>query len=127
MRCVLYDAGALAAAERNDVRFVSLHRGWLRAGLTPFVPPAVLAQVWRSGRQAQLSRLMAGCRPHVMGFEEARAVGVLLAASGTTDVVDAAVVVAAERLCPVAVVTSDRGDLKRLARAAGVALPIIDV
>ncbi len=127
MRSVLYDAGALIAAERNNVRFAGLHRGWLRAGVTPFVPPAVLAQVWRSPRQAQLARLVAGCRAYPMGFEDARAVGVLLAQAGTSDVVDAAVVVAAGQLGPLAVVTSDRGDLEHLARAAGLSLPILDI
>lgn len=91
------------------------------------MPPAVLAQVWRSARQVQLARLVTGCRPHPITFEQARAVGELLAATGTTDVVDAAVVVAARQLRPVAVVTSDRRDLERLGRAAGLALPIIDI
>jgi hypothetical protein len=62
-----------------------------------------------------------------MGFDEAREVGVLLAAAGTADVVDAAVVVAAQHLRPVAVVTSDRGDLEHLARAIGIHLPIVDI
>ena len=127
MRTVLYDAGALIAAERNDVRFAGLHRGWLRAGIIPFVPPAVLAQVWRGPRQVQLSRVIAGCRAHTMDFEQARAIGQLIAAAGTHDVVDAAVVVAARELRPVAVVTSDRGDLEHLAQAVGIALPIIDI
>lgn len=127
MRSVLYDAGALIAAERNDLRFAALHRGWLRAGLTPFVPPAVLAHVWRTPRQVQLARLIAGCRPVPMDFAQARAIGQLLAYAGTEDVVDASVVVAAQQLKPVAVVTSDRGDVQRLAVAIGLKLPIIDV
>ena len=127
MRSVLYDAGALIAAERNNVRFTALHRGWLRAGLTPFVPPAVLAQVWRSPRQAQLSRLIAGCQPCAMDFDQARAVGQLLATAQTHDVVDASVVVAARQLRPVAVVTSDRSDLQHLAQAIGLSLPIVDI
>lgn len=127
MRSVLYDAGALVAAERNNVRFAALHRGWLRAGLIPFVPPAVLAQVWRSSRQVQLSRVITGCRPHVMDFDQARAVGQLLAAAGTLDVVDAAVVIAAGQLRPAAVVTSDRADLEHLAQTLGLSLPIVDI
>jgi hypothetical protein len=96
--------------------------------LTPVVPPAVLAQVWRrGGRQAQLVRLIAGCRPHPFGFEQARQVGELLTIADTSDIVDASVVVAARELRPVAVVTSDRGDLTRLASAGGISLPIVDV
>lgn len=127
MKSVLYDAGALIAAERNNARFTSLHRAWLRAGLTPFVPPAVLAQVWRTPRQVQLSRVVAGCRPVSMDFAQARAVGQLLALAGTDDVVDASVVIAAQRLEPVAVVTSDRGDLQRLAKVIHLRLPIVDI
>jgi hypothetical protein len=125
---VVYDSGALIAAERNDKRFAALHRRWLGAGVTPVVPPVVLAQVWRSGpRQAQLSRLITGCRPHPFGFEQARLVGELMTMSGTRDIVDAAVVVAARELRPVAVVTSDRGDIAHLASALGITLPIVDI
>jgi hypothetical protein len=125
---VVYDSGALIAGERNDARFAALHRRWLGAGLTPVIPPVVVAQVWRSGaRQAQLSRLIAGCRPHPFGFDQARQVGELLAATGTRDIVDAAVVVAARELRPVAVVTSDRADLLRLAAVWAIALPIVDL
>lgn len=63
----------------------------------------------------------------MMRFEEARAVGRMLAAAGTADVVDAAVVVAARELRPIAVVTSDRRDLEQLAKAVGMSLPIVDV
>lgn len=117
----------MIAAERNDVKFTGLYRGWLRAGLTPFVSPVVVAQVWRSPRQAQLSRLITGCRSHVLDFDQARAVGQLLAAARTHDVVDAAVVIAARHLRPIAVVTSGRADLEHLAQAIGLLLPIIDI
>jgi len=45
---------------------------------------------------------------------DATAVGLILARTGTTDIVDAHVVVCAERAGQ-AVVTSDAGDLKRIA------------
>lgn len=127
MTVVVYDAGALIAADRNDVRFLALHRGWIRGGVVPVLAPSVLAQVWRSPRQVQLARVVNGCRPHTLDLHGAREVGELLAASRTTDVVDAAVVVACRGLAPVAVVTSDRGDLTRLADAIGVRLPVVDV
>jgi hypothetical protein len=61
-------------------------------------------------------------------FDEdmAQAVGRLLALSGTADVVDAAVVVVAlGHGC--AVLTSDPGDLAKLAGAAGVRVPPVVV
>jgi hypothetical protein len=87
----------------------------------------VLAQVWRgSPRQAPLATLRRMCHPVPFTEDVADAVGRLLAASGTTDVVDAAVVVAAiSHGC--AVVTSDPDDLRKLADAAGVAVPLIVV
>lgn len=127
MKAVILDAGALIAADRNDVRFRKLQQRWVGGHYAIYVPPAVLAQVWRSDRQVRLSRLIARCKPSLMRFEEARAVGRVLAAAGRADVVDAAVVLAAAELRPIAVVTSDRGDLEHLAKAIGVSLPIIDI
>jgi hypothetical protein len=125
---VVYDAGALIAAERNNARFSALHRRWLHAGIVPVVPPVVFAQVWRkSGRQAQLARLMAGCQTHPMGFDQARRVGELLAESSTRDLVDATVVITSCDLHPVAVVTSDRRDIEHLASTLGISLPIVDI
>jgi hypothetical protein len=124
---VVYDAGALIAADRDDVRFMALHRGWIRGGVVPVLAPSVLAQVWRSPRQVQLARVVTGCRPHTLDLDGAREVGRLLAASRTTDVVDASVVIACRGLAPVAVVTSARGDLTRLADAIGLRLPVVDV
>lgn len=127
MISVLYDAGALIAADRGDIRLQGLHRKWVTAGYPVYVPTSVLAQVWRSPRQVRLAQLLATCRDWPLDPTQAREVGELLAASGTSDVVDGAVVIAAKRLRPAAVVTADRGDLTRLGRAARVALPIVDV
>jgi rRNA-processing protein FCF1 len=127
MKAVVLDAGALIAADRNDARIRGLQKRWLGADIAIYVPLAVLAQVWRSDRQVLLSRFVADCEASVMRFEEARAVGRMLAAAGTADVVDAAVVVAARELRPIAVVTSDRRDLEQLAKAVGMSLPIVDV
>jgi rRNA-processing protein FCF1 len=128
VRTVVYDSGALLAAERGNARFVALHRRWLQAGITPVVPTVVLAQVWRTGpRQAMLARLLAGCRPHPLTVAAARSIGEFLSTSDTRDIVDASVIVTAQEMRPVAVVTSDREDLEHLAQAIGIGLTIVDV
>ena len=119
-----YDTGVLIAAERND-RFVwALHRRLLEQGNSPSVPSTVLAQAWRGGPQAQLSRLLAGCE--VRGFTEvhARACGRLLARVSSSDIVDAsAVIVARER--GEMILTSDPGDLGPLSAALG--RPLVEI
>jgi hypothetical protein len=86
------------------------------------VPAVVLAHVWRDGaRQARLGQLLAGCEIEAFGGAMAKAVGRLLAASGTSDLVDAAVVVAASGRGDL-VITSDPRDLTALASRLGVSL-----
>ena len=124
MNAILYDAGALIAAERGDRAVWADHRARLEAGLVPIVPAPVLAQVSRSPRQAQLRRLLSGCDVANLDEPTAHAVGSLLARSGTADIVDGTVVVMAiERRAPV--VTGDPNDLSRLAEAAGTRLDIV--
>jgi hypothetical protein len=117
-----YDAGGLVAAERDDRRMWTIHKAALLRRELITVPAVVLAQVWRDGgRQARLGRLLAGCEIEAFGGEMAKSVGRLLAASGTSDLVDAAVVVAAARRGDL-VVTSDPRDLTSLAGTLGVPL-----
>jgi predicted nucleic acid-binding protein len=118
MTSVVYDAGALIAAERNDRRMWAEHRVRLELGLAVAVPAPVVAQVSRSAKQAQLRRVLAGCE--VVEFDEANAhaAGRILASSKTHDVVDAAVVELAIRR-RATIVTSDVRDLSKLATAAG--------
>lgn len=95
-----------------------LHRRLLERDVRPTLSTVVLGQVWRGGPQAQLSRLLRGCRIQPLSELEARSAGAALAASGSSDLVDAAVVVTAlarEDL----IVTSDPDDLRRLASATG--------
>lgn len=111
-----YDTGALIAAERNDRRMWALHRRSLERGMLPTVPAGVLGQSWRGGPQAQLSRLLSGCRVEALDEAKARSAGAACAAAGTSDGVDASVVVGAATRGDL-VITSDEGDLERL-RAA---------
>ena len=115
---IVYDAGALVAAEHNVRSVWALHDATLRRDLTPIVPAGALAQVWRGGPQASLSRLLAGCRVTSLDESLARAAGTLCRQAGTSDVVDASVVVLAHAM-RTPVVTGDAGDLSALAGAAG--------
>lgn len=123
---VAYDAGALIAADRNDRQFWAYHRRLLSRGRRPVTTAPIVAQVSRSARQALLHRLINGC--DVVGFEEvdAREVGRLLARSGTSDVVDAHLVVVAGRLRARAV-TSDIDDIEHLSVNADIPVPIRSV
>jgi predicted nucleic acid-binding protein len=126
LRHLTYDAGALLAAESGRLDVWLLHKDALANNREPLVPAIVLAQAWRGGPQALLSRFLQGCV--VIGFAEsaARDVGTALARSATRDVADAAVVVCALRY-DCAVVTSDPDDLQRIAAGLGQKLPVIAV
>ena len=124
MTNVVYDAGALVAAERNDRRLWADHRVRLEAGVVPVVPAPVVAQVSRSPRQAQLQRLLRGCEVLALDEPMAHAVGRLLGRAGTSDVVDATVVTLAITK-QAQIVTSDRDDVSQLVDAAG-ALVLIE-
>ncbi len=126
MSGVVYDAGALIAAERNDRAFWADHRVRLEQGTIPVAPAAVVAQVSRSPRQVPLRRLLRGCDVTDLDEDTAHRVGRLLAHAGTTDVVDGAVVTAALARSA-AVVTSDRDDIACLLQSARADLPIIEV
>lgn len=95
---------------------LAFHDEALASGWVPVVPVVVLAQAWRGGPQAHLSRLLRGCRIQPDDEHVGRAAGAACARSGTTDVMDAIVVVSALRHDAL-VVTSDPEDLAHLADA----------
>ncbi len=106
------DAGALVAIERGDRRA----RGHTEEEARVVIPAPVLAQVWRGGaRQARIAALLKADTTIVEVFDEdvAKAAGVLLGRTGTSDVADASVVLAA-RLHEALVVTTDPADIRRL-------------
>ncbi|MGH3754187.1 MAG: PIN domain-containing protein [Pseudonocardiaceae bacterium] len=123
---LVYDTGALLAAERGDRTMWAVHRRGLDRAGQAVVPAVVLGQAWRGGPQPQLSRLLKGCV--IESFDEniGRAVGRLLRDTGTADVVDAHVVLTALRY-RAAVLTSDPDDLQRLAATAKVRLRLHQV
>lgn len=88
-------------------------------GAPLFIPAAALAQSWRDGQvQVQLSRLLKSPVSEVVNLDEvtAREAGQWCGATGTTDVVDASVVLCAQSRSR-RVVTSDPDDLRRLDRS----------
>jgi hypothetical protein len=123
---LVLDAGALIAYERGD-RVVAGFIDDAQARQVPVVASsAVVAQVWRSGaRQARVARLLLFTDEHPLDASRSRAVGKLLGASATSDVVDAAVVeIAADGD---EILTGDPADIIRIARAAGRRVAVIPI
>jgi predicted nucleic acid-binding protein len=113
---VTLDAGGLIALDRDDRRVVVLLARASETGARVTVPASVLAQaIRRPDRQVRLSRLIRQPTTDVidLGRVDATSVGRLLAASGTSDIADAHVVICARR-ADQAIVTSDPGDLRQL-------------
>src|ERR1019366_6341567 len=113
---VTLDAGGLIALDRDDRRMVVLLSRARETGARAAGPGSVLAQaIRRPDRQVRLSRLIRQPTTDVidLGRVDATNVGRLLAASGTSDIADAHVVICARR-SDQPVVTSDPGDLSHL-------------
>ncbi|WP_322749870.1 MULTISPECIES: PIN domain-containing protein [unclassified Frankia] len=126
VRTIVYDTGALLAAERRNPDFLALHDELTAARIRPIVPVVVLAQAWRGGPQHQVSRVLKGCDIRPDDTSTGRAAGVACGAGGTADVVDAIVVATAVRY-QASVVTSDPDDLNHLADSIGVKLRLFTV
>ena len=110
---IVYDAGVLVAAERDDRSVWADHRIRLEVGAVPTTTAPVVAQVSRSARQVQLRRFLRGCEIAAFSPQQADEVGELLGKAGASDAVDAhVVVIAATTGSPV--LTSDPDDLRRL-------------
>jgi len=113
---IVLDAGALIALERGDGRMRALCREALHSRVKLVIPAGVVAQVARGGGHPHaLHALLGAAATEVPPLDcvFAVAVGALCASSGTRDVVDASVVLAARRFGAI-VVTSDEGDLRRI-------------
>lgn len=122
---VVYDTGALIAAERGNRAVWGLHQDYVDDEVTPVVPATVLAEAWRGGaRQALLSRCLADCRVIPLDESIARSVGRLLGRAHFDDIVDASVVVAASGVGG-SVVTSNPAHIQLLAEAWGTPLDIV--
>ncbi len=118
MSALVLDAGALLAVDRGDRAMIARLQVAQRAGLELRSNAMVVAQVWRDrrGRQVSLARLLLAVDVRAVNPGDGRDAGMLLADAGTADAIDATVVLLAtpgDRI-----LTSDPGDLARLAEAA---------
>jgi len=114
---ITFDAGGLIALDRNDRQVLTLLARATERGMRITIPATALAQAIRNpAKQARLCRLIrqAGTDLIALDGPDATTVGLLSARTATADVVDAHVVVCAHRASQ-AVVTSDAGDLRRIA------------
>jgi hypothetical protein len=124
---LVLDAGAFVAVERGERDVMALIKRERQAGRLPLTSGGVVAQVWRGGRgrQAPLARLLAGAHVEPIDDTLARQAGMLLAASGRSDAIDATVACLARDGDDI--LTSDPHDLHALALAAGVHVELIPV
>jgi hypothetical protein len=116
MRGVTMDAGALMALERNDRRVIVLIARALDLPARVTVPATAFAQAMRQpAGQAHLARLARQPTTDLAPLDrvDTTQVGILLAASGISDVVEAHAVVCARRAGQ-PIVTSDPEDLRSL-------------
>lgn len=114
---ITFDAGGLIALDRNDRRVLALIARAMERGLRITIPATALAQAIRNpARQVRLSRLIRQPGTDLVPLDglDATAVGLLLTRTATADIVDAHVVICAQRTGQ-AVITSDADDLRRLA------------
>lgn len=115
---LVLDSGALIALERNDRSMWRRLKSALLAERVPISHGGIVGEVWRGGaRQALLARALDGIDVRALDENLGRAAGALLERGGTSDVMDAALVLLAEDGDDIA--TSDLDDLEPLAALAG--------
>lgn len=120
MTSIVLDAGALVAVDRGDRAMVARLQVAHRQGMDLRSNAMVVAQVWRDqhGRQAKLAQLLRAVDVRAVDQQDGRNAGMLLAVAGSSDPIDATVILLAQP--GDRVLTSDPGDLTRLAQAAGI-------
>lgn len=118
MSALVLDAGALVAVDHDDRAMIARLRVAEQRGVELRSNAMVVGQTWRDrgGRQASLARMLQAVDVRAVSPEDGRQAGLLLALTGTSDPIDATVVLLAapgDRI-----LTSDPRDLSRLAEAA---------
>ena len=118
MTTLVLDAGALAALDRNSRATWAKLRLATTQKAVIVVPTGVIAKACRDGtRQTRLVQVLRHCDEVPLDGANARAAGLLCAATHTSDIVDASVAICAATLARhqrTTVLTSDIGDLRRL-------------
>jgi len=124
---LILDAGAFIAAERGNREILARVKWERRSGRAPLTNGGVVAQVWRGGhgRQGRVAKLLAGIDVAALDSKLGERAGMLLARTGGSDAIDAAVVCLARDGDDI--LTSDPADLLRLAHAAGTHVELIPV
>jgi len=118
---VILDAGFLVSIDRSEHAARAFLTAVARSGTALHTTHPVVAQVWRQGsRQARLSAFL-GTMP-IHPLDDGRAIGQLLARSGTSDVVDAHLAITAVRLGH-DILTGDPEDLATLMTLLGPGAP----
>ncbi|MBO0806043.1 MAG: hypothetical protein J2P25_23600 [Nocardiopsaceae bacterium] len=122
---LILDSGALLALERDDRAAWRRYESARLTGSAPASHGGVLGQVWRDGgpRQARLAKALKGIDVRPLDEVLGRKAGALLAATGTRDVIDAALVLLAEDGDEI--VTSDPDDIGVLAGHAGLHIDVV--
>lgn len=122
---LVLDAGAFLAVERGDREAVALLKRERLRGRVPLTHGGVVGQVWRggTGRQVSIARLLDGVEVAALDGALGRRAGALLARTGTSDVIDAAIVLLAGD--DDEILTSDPDDLATLAAASGTHVELI--
>jgi len=116
MRGLTLDAGALIGFDRKDRRAVALVTRAQQNKVPLAIPAGVVGQAWRDGRkQARLAKLLRapGIEIEPLDAQRAREAGQLCGVRGTSDIIDASVVLCARRRGQ-RIVTSDAADMRRL-------------
>lgn len=118
MSALILDAGALVSVDRNDRAMIARLRASQQHGLELRTNAMVVAQVWRDrhGRQVNVARLLQAVDVRAVSQRDGRDAGILQATAGTEDAIDATVVLLAS--AGDRILTSDPGDIARLAAAA---------
>lgn len=118
------DAAALIALERNERSMWIRLKASADAGELPVTNGAVVGQVWRGGaRQVRLATALQGIDVKPLDDDLGRRAGELLAATGLSDVVDAALAMLAADGDEI--VTLDTADMATLLGATGRHVEII--
>jgi hypothetical protein len=113
----ILDAGALIALDRGDRDVWALLADTHRAGEPPVIPAPIIAQAWRgAARQARMAKVLSGADLVAADGTLSRRAGELLAASTTTDVLDALVALVAQDRPGSEILTSDPDDIAHLLR-----------
>lgn len=124
---IILDAGAFVALERGDRAMWRRLKGALQSGSPPMTHGGVIAQVWRggTGHQTRLARALQAVETVPLDEELGRCAGVLLARSGLSDAIDAAL--AAMAADGDRIITSDHHDLAALVAVTSRRIDVVPV